>query len=95
MAKHSQTLDFGKFMSSLAQAACPASTDMVKNLQEKLQKEKQDRMESALRGIFSSIQVKVAELRRIRRMEKAVQNDIAELETRANKIVAGDDSDES
>jgi len=89
MAK--QKLDFGSFMSTLAQQASPATAETLGRLQEKMQQEKQERLELRLREVFGNMERQVQELRRIRQLERQVQERIRELEKKANAIVSGED----
>lgn len=84
-------MDFGSFMSNLAQQADKATAETLGRLQEKMEQEKQERLEARLRSVFGCMEARVSELRRIRQQEKQVLEQIRELEKKANAIVNGED----
>lgn len=86
-------VDFGSFLSNLAMQAGGATQDTLAKLQEKMEAEKQARLETKLRQVFNEMELNVSRLREIRRQEKALQARISELQEKANKIVAGTDED--
>lgn len=84
-------MDFGSFMSNLAQQADKATAETLTRLQEKMEAEKQARLEQRLRSVFLEMEQRVAELRQNRLVERLLQGKIRELEKRANAIVNGED----
>ena len=86
-------MDFGAFMRGLAQQAAPATAETLNRLQEKMEQERQALLESRLRSVFSAMESRVTELREVRRMEKRIQEQLRDLEKRANAIVAGEDDE--
>lgn len=86
-------VDFGQFLASLASHAGEATQDTLAKLKEKMEAEKQARLENKLRQVFNEMEINVARLRELRRNEKIYQSRIAELQEKANKIVAGTDED--
>lgn len=86
-------VDFGAFLAGLASQAGAATQDTLTKLQEKMEAEKQARLETKLRRVFDEMELNVSRLREIRRQEKAYQARISELQEKANKIVAGTDED--
>lgn len=81
--------DFGKFMSALAQKASPATADMLVAIQDKIRKEKEAELERKLMGVWAEVQREVANLRQVRRVEKATLARIEALEKRANDMIEG------
>jgi uncharacterized protein HemX len=86
-------VDFGAFLAGLATQAGAATQETLTKLQEKMEAEKQARLENKLRRVFEEMEHSVSRLREIRRQEKSLQAHIAELQEKANKIVAGTDED--
>ena len=86
-------VDFGQFLATLATQAGAATQDTLTKLQEKMEAEKQARLEAKLRRVFEEMEINVSRLRDVRRQEKAYQARISELQEKANKIVAGTDED--
>lgn len=88
-------ISFGEFISKLAAEPDKATNETLAGLQEKLQKEKQARIEQRLRCLFNTMQQTVADLREVRRQEAMYLDKIKELEARGNRIVSGEDEDDT
>lgn len=86
-------VDFGAFLAGLATQAGPATQDTLTKLQEKMEAERQARLEAKLRNVFLDMERQVECLRAVRRQEKQHLARISELQEKANKIVAGEDDE--
>lgn len=84
------TTNLGAFLSQLALKADTASAATIKNIQDRLTAEKQEKIERAVLGIADQIDVAVKNLKEIRNRERQTLNYIKELELRANAIVSGE-----
>ncbi len=92
--KQAQSLNFGEFLNNLANSADAATSETLAELQKKMQLEKQAQIEDKLRQVFNHMQEKVNTLRLVRKQEKAVLAELKDLQERANKIAAGEETDE-
>lgn len=97
MADNMTSADFSRFLTEMAQKT--SSVTALDSLRVEIEQKKQQEVKEKILYFYDRIQSEVAELRRIRKMEKATQARITKLEQQCQQILDGtyenDDEDET
>jgi len=83
--------NFGAFLAKLAEKSDVATTETLKGIKERLEKQKQEQLEKKLFEVYSYIEQEVRALRQLRLKERQHKARIKALSEAANQIVAGED----
>lgn len=88
-------VDFSKFLSEMAQRTNGAvAAPALEAMQKKLEAKKAEEVEQKILVFFNQIQAQVANLKRVRKQERAIQSQIKKIEEAAKKFLEGQETDE-